>query len=409
MARMPVEWVILAAAALAALMTTPGQTVGVSALFDPIQQELGLSRGAAAAAYAVGTLLGVLPAPFVGRWIDRHGVRLAALVTGTALAAACAGMALVQTAVGLTLAFTLLRGAAVGGLTLLSQHVTNLWFIRQRGMAAAVVVGGTAVGGAVFPLAIDAALPPLGWRAIYVVLAGVIALLLTPLLVLLLRDRPERFGLRPDVGAPRDGGRPPVEAPSASLREALASRHFWILTAAGFLSNMIGTALLLHQVSILAAGGFLRGAALALLAPMAVVQAAAIPASGALIDRLGVRRLLPVLLIALAAAPVLAATAQSPVAGLAYALTLGAALGGLNTAQAAGYAEAFGRNHIGSIRGAGFLASVLGAALGPLPPVWSLTTTGGYDAALWSFAGACGVVFALAVLFRPGRARQGAA
>jgi hypothetical protein len=75
-----------------------------------------------------------------------------------------------------------------------------------------------------------------------------------------------------------------------------------------------------------------------------------------------------------------------------YALALGAALGGLTTAQAAGYAEAFGRSNMRSIRGAGFLASTLGAALGPLPPVWSLATTGRYDLALWSFAVVSGLV-----------------
>jgi len=37
-------WVILIGGALDAFMTTPGQTVGVSAFFDPLAQDLALSR-----------------------------------------------------------------------------------------------------------------------------------------------------------------------------------------------------------------------------------------------------------------------------------------------------------------------------------------------------------------------------
>ncbi|HEY0649068.1 MFS transporter [Phenylobacterium sp.] len=403
MSSVPFEygWIILGAGALGAFMTTPGQTVGVSAFFDPIIQDLGASRSAAAAAYAIGTLLGILPTPFVGHWIDRHGVRLAAFVVGTALAAACAGMALVRNALELTLAFALLRGAAVGGLTLLSQHVINLWFVRQRGVAAAAVVGGTALGGVIFPLAIEALLPWLGWRTIYVALGGVTAFLVVPLLVLLFRDRPETFGLRPDLTSTSKLERSSVAEPRVTLGQAMRTRTFWVLTTAGFLSNMVGTALLLHQVSILTVGGLERGAAVALLAPMAAVQAIAIPASGYLIDRVGVRRLLPLFLIALAAAAAFAATAHTAIGGWAYAVALGAALGSLNTAQAAGYAEAFGRSNMGSIRGVGFLAAVLGAAVGPLPPVWSLALSGRYDVALWLFAGASGVAAAAAFAMRP--------
>jgi hypothetical protein len=76
------------------------------------------------------------------------------------------------------------------------------------------------------------------------------------------------------------------------------------------------------------------------------------------------------------------------------------ALGGLNTVQAAGYAEAFGRSNMGAIRGAGSVASVLGASVGPLPPMWSLAATGHYDLALWCFAGAALLVAVISLGIR---------
>lgn len=118
-------------------MTLPGQTAGVSVFFDPITADLGISRTLASTAYAAGTLAGILPAPLIGRWIDRHGPRLTATIIAASLVLACAYMALVQSGLMLLLGFALLRGTAIGGLSLVSQQVVNLWFVQRRGIAAA--------------------------------------------------------------------------------------------------------------------------------------------------------------------------------------------------------------------------------------------------------------------------------
>jgi MFS family permease len=91
-------------------MTLPGQTAGVSVFFDPITADLGISRTLASIAYAAGTLGGILPAPVIGRWIDRRGPRLTATIIAGGLALACAFMATVQSAMMLLVGFALLRG-----------------------------------------------------------------------------------------------------------------------------------------------------------------------------------------------------------------------------------------------------------------------------------------------------------
>src|SRR5712675_751390 len=108
-------WVILAAGTFGSFMTLPGQTAGVSVFFDPITVDLGISRTSASIAYAVGTLAGILPAPVIGRWIDRRGPRPTATIIACGLAIACVVMAAVQSAMTLLVGFALLRGAAIGG------------------------------------------------------------------------------------------------------------------------------------------------------------------------------------------------------------------------------------------------------------------------------------------------------
>ena len=136
-------------------MTLPGQTAGVSVFFDPITTELHISRTSASVAYAIGTLAGILPAPVIGRWIDRRGPRLTARIIAGGLALACICMALVESGMTLLIGFALLRGMAIGGLSLVSQQVVNLWFVHRRGIAAAAASLGLAAGSTVFPQLID--------------------------------------------------------------------------------------------------------------------------------------------------------------------------------------------------------------------------------------------------------------
>jgi MFS family permease len=252
-------WVILAAGTFGSFMTLPGQTAGVSVFFDPITADLGISRTWASIAYAAGTLAGILPAPIIGRWIDKRGPRLTATIIAGGLALACAYMALVQSGIMLLLGFALLRGAAIGGLSLVSQQVVNLWFVQRRGIAAAASLG-LAAGSMIFPQLIDFLISLCGWRDAYLVLALLVALTILPVAAVLFRDRPEKFGLTTDAGLP-PAKKEIREEPSFTRDQALRTGVFWLLTAVAFLTNAIGTALLLNHFSIMKTAGITRDSA----------------------------------------------------------------------------------------------------------------------------------------------------
>ena len=75
--RAPSAWrgVFVALASLIGVFaTTPGQTVGVSAFIDPIASDLGLDRAHVLMLYSLGTFLGILTAPLIGRLVSGHGV-----------------------------------------------------------------------------------------------------------------------------------------------------------------------------------------------------------------------------------------------------------------------------------------------------------------------------------------------
>ena len=369
-------------------MTLPGQTAGVSVFFDPVTAELDISRTWASIAYAVGTLAGILPAPVVGRWIDRRGPRLTATLIAGGLASACAYMAFVQSGMMLLVGFALLRGTAIGGLSLVSQHVVNLWFVQRRGIAAAAASLGLAAGSMIFPQLIDVLISLYGWRGAYLALALLVLVTILPVATGLFRDRPETFGLTTDAGLP-PVAKSTREEPSFTRNQALHTGVFWLLCAVGFLTNAIGTALLLNHFSIMQAAGIARVDALQVLALYAGVQAAVTLGTGALLDRVEPRRLVPLAMLMLAAASAVPAFGSGIAVSWLYAVCLGGAYGSQQAIGAAGYAQYFGRDHLGAIRGASFVFGIGGAAFGPLPFAASVDWTGSYAAVLIGSCALC--------------------
>src|SRR5436305_13587860 len=84
----------------------------------------------------------------------------------------------------------------------------------------------------------------------------------------------------------------------------------------------------------------------------------------------------------LGAASSLPAFASGVAVSWIYALSLGGAYGSQQAISAAGYAQYFGRDHLGAIRGASVILGVSGAAFGPLPFAASIDLSASYTAAL---------------------------
>jgi MFS family permease len=362
-------WFVLAAGMVGIFMTTPGQTVGVSGFVDHVAADLGLARERVLVLYGLGTLTGILPAPFIGRLVDRFGPRRVIGFAVVALGLSCAALASAQGPVSLALGFTLLRGTAIGGLALVNGHMINLWFDRFRGRANAIAMMGLALGGLVVPAAAEQLTLAYGWRSAYLALGvGVLAIML-PVGLVFFRNRPQSYGLMPDFGR-TTAARAALLDQGLALSAASRTLMFWYLLSIAILANAIGTALLLDHIRALEAAGLTRALAISLLGVVTVTQAVCVLGGGVLVDRYGTQRVGMLGLLLLAASVTSAMTASGLVASAAYAAALGAGLGVLHVVQGAGLAEHFGTRHLGNLRGTASLLGIFGAASGPLPLAW---------------------------------------
>ena len=69
-------WIILAAAVVGLIMTSPGQTYSVSIFIERFITDLGISRSVVSTLYMVGTLTASFALPFVGRQLDKRGPQI---------------------------------------------------------------------------------------------------------------------------------------------------------------------------------------------------------------------------------------------------------------------------------------------------------------------------------------------
>ena len=394
---------MLAIASLTMFASGPGQSHTFSVFLLPISEDLGISLTSVSSAYAFATLVAAFGLPRIGRLVDGHGVRTVLTGVGVALGVAAVAFGAVSGFVLLTLGFAALRFFGQGSLMLCAGNLTSQWFDRKRGLALSLTMLGFSVSVAVHPPLAQWLSDALGWRMAWVVMGAATWLLLLPPVLLLVFDRPEALGLRPD-GAAGDDATPRPEAgrdgaiAGLNLVQARRTSAFWVILASNGSFSALVTAMFFHQVSVFEAQGLDAATAASMFSISAVVMVVTTPLVGMLLDRFPTRPLYATALLTVSVALV----AMSLVNDLPSAAAFAVAFGICNAAMHAHFTYVwprfFGRRHLGSIQGVAQMAGVVGASVGPIPLGLAYDHLGGYGGTLVALS-AIPVMCAVAVAF----------
>jgi len=207
------------------------------------------SRAEVSVAYAVGQVVGGASSPLVGMLVDRLGPRRLVLMGGALLIAglaASAGIhALWQSVVLYGIVMTL--GANCLGMVVFVPVLSRL-FVRQRGMAIAILQSANGFGRAASAPLSQLLIEGVGWRPTYLIQAAFMAVVVLPLAAL--------FRRADTVSAVPPPSRLAVAVRNWTLLEAMKSRQFWLLFLV-YLCTGIGSFLVsLHQLAFAVDMGF---------------------------------------------------------------------------------------------------------------------------------------------------------
>ena len=437
---------MLVIASLVMFASGPGQSHTFSVFLLPISEDLGISRTSVSSAYAFATLVAAFGLPHVGRMIDRHGVRKVLTVVGVALGTAGVAFGAVSGFVLLTLGFGALRFFGQGSLMLCAGNLVSQWFDRRRGLALSLTMLGFSVSVAVHPPLAQWLSEALGWRMAWVVLGVVTWAMLLPPVLLLVFDRPEVLGLRPDGKAAETVGdastRPgagredsvtaeaasgessrPAVAPEdsvtaeaarrastrsatapgdsvtgLSLAEARRTGAFWIILASNSSFAALVTALFFHQVSVFEAQGLDATLAASVFSICAVVMVVTTPLVGMLLDRFPTKPLYTCAMLSVSVALVAMSLVRDLPSAIVFSVLFGVANAAMHAHFTFVWPRFFGRRHLGSIQGVAQMGGVIGASIGPIPLGLGYDYLGGYVETLVALA-AIPVMCAVAVAF----------
>jgi sugar phosphate permease len=406
-------WTVLALCFFA-ILCAQGVRLSFGAFVRPWQEEFGVSRGAITAIGSLSFLVYGGSQPFVGRTVDRFGIRRTLTVSALLVAAGLTLSAAAQAPWQLAITYGGLASLGFGGASGVAASVAvTYWFTQRRGLAFALVEAGFGAGQLVLVPTTLALIGVIGWRTTLLGGAALLALVVAPVCARWLRDRPEDVGLDP-IGGPHPTAvdanvAGTLEPQPEGLQHLVRSRGFWALGVPFFICGLTTTGLVDTHVIPLAQDRGINSATTGLaVALLAAANVSGILASGPLADRVDNRLLL---------AALYATRGLSFVA--LYLMTGGAAL--------IGFAVLFGLVDFSVVAPTQWLAAryveprtvglafgclnaihQLGAAIGAWLPGVAYDATGSYDHVLVVAAIVLGIASATCLtLPRPGGAPSG--
>jgi sugar phosphate permease len=253
-------WWIVGAGGMVQWYTSAIFWRGFQAFVPPILETFGWSRGVTGAAISLQRGESGMISPFVGALLDRYGPRKAmafgVLLTGAGFIFMSQMQSLWQFYVAIGL---LTLGMSFGTFIVFVVTVAN-WFVRKRARALATLMSFSAVGGITLPILVGS-IETFGWREVMLA-CGIGFWIIGFPATLVMRRRPEDYGMVPDGGATDDGksnrsknGRLAAAREHAiTMRQAIKLRFFWQLAIVTSLGQLVSSTNLFHFAALLEYG-----------------------------------------------------------------------------------------------------------------------------------------------------------
>lgn len=378
----------------------------------PLHEAFGWSRGQISLAPSLALLGVTLGQPLLGRFTDRFGAKVVILPCAVGFGVSWMALSLLSASLWHFYLLYFLLGLSGGGVGPVPfAAALSHWFEHKRGLALGLAMIGLGLGGFIMAPLTHYLIAQWGWRVSYVLLGMLVWIIVLPCAGLLLRDRPEPYGLLPD------GARPGTEtvhapghlsAPSLTVAQAWRTTNFWCLCAAFFLLSIAAHGFLIHLIPLLTDRGLSSQTAASYMALLAVSSVVGRAVSGFLADKaqaawsMGSKYIALVYFLGAAIGIVCLWGGEGTGTAALFAVFFGLSLGSEVDLFPYMVGRCFGLSAFAEIYGYTLAAFGLGGVLGPFATGVIFDATGSYSVALGIFLGlvlvAAGLMLPLRVL-----------
>lgn len=336
----------------------------VSVFLEPIEQTFGWNRTRISLGFTIAALLVGLLSPVVGIAVARLGARavqlFGALVTGFGLILA----SFIQTLWQYYIIYIVVAVGLASVSLVPSQTVISHWFEKRRGTAMGIIMTGIGLGGMAMVFIASMMNEAYGWRWAYRFLGLLVLAVVVPVILLVIRNRPEDMGLVPDgVSATDTESSAATVTASFTVKEAFRTLPFHLTCLVMVLFSIILGGLTMHAIALFRSYGVAE--ANTLWSITLGVSVAGRIIFGSLADKLSKKLLLGAcwLLHILGFWSIIMASGNSSLVW-GFVVCYGLALGSFVTLLPLFVAERFGVEHFSKLIGMVGLFQVIGLAVG---------------------------------------------
>ena len=375
---------------------------GLGFFFVALERQFGWSRAILSVPFSLSRVEGALLGPLEGYLTDRLGSRRMILIGFGILGAGFVVFSFVQGVMGYYITFLLIfAGAGFGGFFPLITAI-NHWFRRHRTKAMAIGLIGINLGALLAPL-LGRAMDLYGWRTLALGL-GVGVWVVTVPIALLVRNRPEEYGQRPDGDTSPDMEAYEQEDSleddgSFTVGEAVRTMAFWAIAAAHGFSAIASVTMAVHIIPAMTDIGMSLAQAGTVVLTYGVAGVISQLASGFLGDRLPKPPLIAVFVVIQGVGMLVAATIQTVSGAYLFAVLYGVGLGARIPLLTAIRGDYFGTKNFATIMGVSQVPMNFAMVGAPIAAGYLFDTMGSYTIpflglAIFNFLGAILVLIA---------------
>ncbi len=382
-------WWVVTAATITSALSAGAYFQGFSAFFLPLLFEFGGSRTALSFTASLARVETGLMGPITGYLTNRFGPRRVMLAGAITMGLGYLILSRVSSVGALYAVYVpmVALGANWGFGQPAFTAVAN-WFIRKRGMAIGIAVSGTGIGSLLVSV-VALLIQMYGWRATMIVLGFAVWTIGIPM-ALVMRHRPEQYGMLPDGDTPEQFQKHEREASAHEVdftaKQALRTPAFWLLAVSFALRNLINSSIGVHFIPAMEDKGFSISFAALMLGMIGVVGTVGRLGTGFLGDRLERRYIISIVLAMVAISMFFLSRATQTWEIILFVLLFAPAQGGAVSEQLAIRGEYFGRRSFGTIGGLMSVVQLLGALTGPIYAGYIHDVTGSYSIAFATYA-----------------------
>jgi len=386
-------WYMVAASVVANTIFSAAYFQGFGVLILPIERAFGWDRWVISAAMSLRQLESGIVSPAVGFLLDRVSGRKLIFWSAVISGAGFIGLGFTSGVVTFFIFFVIISLGASG----VSHAVTwpviiSRWFRRNRGLATGLAVTGP-IFGSPFVILNTQIEEAYGWRVVLFAY-GALVLVIVTLISMLVRDRPEPYGLTPDGDPPEGGaaaqrlaGAPYKRADAGlTLRAVLRTKEFWLFT--GYLSGCfaVNSAVQGHMIPYLQQDiGFTAAWSAVVMSIVFTISSIGRIGGGYLLDRMDYRLVLAAVaaMMGLSLLYLQMAEVKTIPGTLPFALLFGVSFGCLVPMRGTVGSLMFGIRAIGGVLGLLQGGSIAAGVVGPLFMGIVFDLHGSYSAAIW--------------------------